>query len=76
MRKPPRIGVPDRAHPLIKRLFQEMAAQQAGVVEMAGKSGVNKNTLKDWRTRGNPRLADLEACFNVLGFDIIVKEIK
>lgn len=74
MRRPPRLTVPAGAHPMVRRLFEEMERQQCGVLEMAERSGVNKNTLKDWRTRTMPRVADLEACFNVLGFDVIVRE--
>jgi len=74
VRRPPRLTIPVGAHPLVRRLFDEMNAQQCGVLEMAERSGVNKNTFKDWRTRTMPRVADLEACFNVLGFEIVVKE--
>jgi len=74
VRRPPRLSVPAGAHPLVRRLFDEMAKQQCGVLEMAERSGVNKNTFKDWRTRTMPRVADLEACFNVLGLEIVVKE--
>ncbi len=76
MRRPPRLSIPQTAQPLVRQLFEEMNRQQCGVVEMSERSGVNKNTLKDWRTRTVPRIADLEACFNVLGFDIVVKERK
>lgn len=69
MRKFVRLSsVPDRAHPLVKKLFREMHRHQIGVLDMAERSGVNKNTLKDWRTRTVPRVPDLEACFNVIGY--------
>lgn len=68
-----RVSVPERAHPLVKQLFREMDQQQIGVLDMAQRSGVNKNTLKDWRTRTMPRVADLDACFNVLGMKLWVK---
>ena len=72
MRNAPRVSVPDRAHPVVKKLFQEMQDQQISVLDMADKSGINKNTLKDWRTRTTPRIADIEACFGVLGMKLIV----
>ena len=77
MRKYVRLSsVPDRAHPLVKRLFTEMARQQIGIIDMAERSGVNKNTLKDWRTRTMPRVADLVACFNVLGIRLTTSIIR
>lgn len=44
-----------------------MRAQQCSLLDMADRSGVNKNTLRRWRDKSTPRVADLEACFNVLG---------
>lgn len=70
------VSIPEKAHPLVRQLFEEMHRQQCGVLDMAERSGVNKNTLKDWRTRTMPRVADLNACFNVLGLELIVKKIK
>lgn len=72
----PTVTIPDRAHPLVKKLFKEMQKQQIGVLDMAERSGVNKNTLKDWRTRSTPRIADLEACFNVLGKELYVRDVR
>lgn len=66
------VTVPDKCNPLVRRLFTEMHKQKIGVLDMADRSGVNKNTLKDWRTRTTPRIADIEACFNVLGLTLTV----
>jgi hypothetical protein len=52
-----------------------MKKQRIGVLDMAARSGVNKNTLKDWRTRTTPRVADLEACFNVLGKTLTITNV-
>ena len=60
-----RLSIPPRAHPLVRRLFEEMNYQRIGLLDMAERAGINKNTLKDWRIRTNPRIQDLEACFNV-----------
>lgn len=47
-----------------------MNRNQIGVLDMSERTGINKNTLKDWRTRTVPRVSDLEACFNVLGYKL------
>ena len=53
-----------------------MNAQQCSQTEMARRSGVNKNTLKDWKTRTTPTIDNLEACLNVLDLELVVRERK
>lgn len=71
-----RVDVPDHAHPLVRQLFEIMQRERLGVLDMADKSGVNKNTLKDWRTRSVPTVANLDACLHVLGYRLTVEEIE
>lgn len=61
------LKLPAHTHPVVRRLFEEMNRQQIGICDMAERAGVNKNTLCDWKHRNNPRIADLDACFHVLG---------
>ncbi len=70
------LHVPSAAHPLVRRLFAEMNAQQIGLLDMAERSGVNKNTFKDWRTRTVPTVDNIDACFNVLGLELAVRSRK
>lgn len=56
-------------------LFEKMNSEQIGVLDMAERSGVNKNTFKDWRTRTAPTIDNLDACFNVLGYTLTIKRI-
>lgn len=37
---------------------------------------VNKNTLKDWRTRTVPTVDNLQACLSVLGYELTFKPRK
>ena len=67
---------PARAHPLVRRMFEEMAHQQIGILDMAERSGVNANTLKDWRTRTVPNVANLSACLNVLGLELTIRKVR
>lgn len=71
-----RLTVAKRAHPLVKRLVDEMNRQQIGLLDMSERSGVNKNTLKDWRTRTVPTVDNLNACFTVLGMELSVRHAK
>ena len=73
-RRRPKLSVPVKAHPLVRKLYDHMQCHNLGVVEMAELSGVNKNTLKDWRTRTVPKVDNLEACFNVM--DLTLRPVK
>lgn len=64
------LKVPDRAHPLVKVLFEEMNRQNIGLTEMSDRSGYTTQCIKDWRTRYSPNIRSLEACFNVLGYEL------
>ena len=70
-----RVTIPDRCNPMVKDLFEKMRHQQIGVIDMSERTGINKNTLKDWRTRTVPRITDLEACYNVLGYTLSPKKL-
>jgi len=66
----------DRAHPLVRQMFDEMNEQQCTQATMSERSGINKNTFRSWRTKAVPRIDDLEACLNVLGLEIVIRPIK
>ena len=61
---------------IVKFLFSEMHFQRLGIKDMAEKTGINYNTLKDWRLRTNPRIKDMQACLNVLGYELVPQRIE
>ena len=63
-------------HPLVRNLYEQMHYQRVTDADMAERTGVNVNTMKDWRTRTTPRITDLEACFNVLGMTLKPCKVK
>jgi hypothetical protein len=65
-----KIRVPDGAHPLVREMFEHANAEQLPLADLAERSGVNRNTLKDWRTRSVPNVANLQAVGNVLGWEL------
>lgn len=69
-----RMTVPQHAHPLVRRLYEEVIRQQVPIKILSKKSGVHPQTIREWRTRLRPKLDDLEACFGVLGYKITIKE--
>ena len=70
------LSIPEKAHPLVRLLFQEMNRQHIGVLDMSDRSGINKNTLQDWRTRTVPTVDNLEACFTVLGCKLTIRQSR
>lgn len=73
MRSFRRLAVPENVHPLVKRLFEEMNHQQLGILDMSKRSGINKNTINDWKRRSVPQVHNLAACFSVLGMELTIK---
>ncbi len=71
--KPPEPG----AHPLIHVLWAEMNAQRVSQEDVAARAGVSSSAMRKWR-RGHrsPNLCDVEACLNVLGLEIVAREMK
>jgi hypothetical protein len=67
-----RIPIPDRAHPLVRRLVAEMNKRRVTVREIAARAGVDYQTISAWRYRAQPSLENLIACFNALGCDLVV----
>jgi transcriptional regulator with XRE-family HTH domain len=64
--------IPPRAHPLARRLIEELNAQERSQSWLARKAGVAHSTIDNWKYGTTPSLAHLEACFNALGFDFVV----
>ena len=76
MRRFRHMPIPQRAHPLVRRLYAEMNHQQIGVTDMAERTGIARNAINDWKDRSNPQVQNLDACFAALGLQLTVKVVK
>jgi len=74
MRRFRRLSIPHHAHPLVRRTFEEMNHQRIGILDMADRTGVNKNTINDWKNRSNPQVQNLDACFAALGLQLTLRK--
>jgi transcriptional regulator with XRE-family HTH domain len=64
-------------HPFVKFLSKEMARQRATLTDVADRSGVCIKTIGQWRSGGRtPKLRDIEAVVNVLGFELKLVPMK
>jgi hypothetical protein len=70
-KRPSRISVPVRCHPMAKLVFAEMQRQNVTYDSMEHYSGVLRSTLKAWRTHNKPGLETIEAAFGVLGWAVL-----
>ena len=66
--------VPTKGPPLIILLFRLMRQQQWSIPGTARRVGLNDSTLREWRrNEGDPKLCNVVACFNSLGFELVVR---
>ena len=56
-------------------LFEEMLRQQCTMEHMSRRSGMSTAALQAWKRKSQPRVGDLEAALNVLGFTLEVVEL-
>lgn len=64
-------------HAAVKALWDEMNRQKASPLAVTRKAGVCDKTVRNWRngTR-SPKLAEIEACLNVMGLRLVVAGIS
>jgi len=75
--------VDESAHPLVKAFFKLVDKEGISFPTLARKAGVHHGAIKGWRRPANgipprlmtPKLECLEACLNVLGYRLCIKEI-
>lgn len=61
-------------HPLVRWIWLEINHQHASQEDVALRSGVSSSAMRKWRQGINsPKLADIEAVVNALGYKLEVK---
>jgi len=55
-------------NPLVRFIFEEMHRQQIHECDMSERVGYHRDTLRKWRTAHQPRVVDLEAVLDFLGY--------
>lgn len=63
-------------NPVVKFLFQEMHKQRCCQLDLSERVGLHRDTLRKWRTQHTPRLNDIEAALNYLGYTLTIKKLK
>ncbi len=68
--------VEDRAvHPFIRFIWRKMNEELWSQEDLAKRAGVTSSAMRKWR-RGerNPRISELQAVINALGYDLVIRE--
>lgn len=62
--------------PTVQSLFKIAREKNMTQNEMSRQTGIVATTLKSWRIRNQPRITDLEAALNALGYELEVVKIQ
>lgn len=68
--------IPTNVHPIVRKLFELMHEERLGVLDMSERSGINRNTIKDWKARAVPNIVNLDAFLNTLGYELAIRRKK
>jgi len=62
-------------HPIIRWIWKRINLDEWDQETLAQRSGVSASAMRKWR-RGerNPRISELEAVVNTLGYKIVIRE--
>lgn len=61
-------------HPIVRWIWLEMNHQHASQEDVAERAGVSSSAMRKWRQGINsPKLVDIEAVVNALGYSIQIK---
>jgi transcriptional regulator with XRE-family HTH domain len=62
-------------HPFVRWIWRRINIDQWSQEDLAKRSGVSSSAMRKWR-RGdrNPRISELEAVINAMGFHLVLKE--
>jgi len=60
---------------VVRFLFSEMHRQGCLKKDLCEKVGINRNTLRNWNVQNVPKINDIEAALNYLGYTLQIKPI-
>lgn len=69
------VTIPPDAHPMVQFIYAEIERQGLCIGDVADLVGVPYKTISSWRSKHNPNLENLQACLNVLGFQLSVEKL-
>jgi len=67
------LKLPQHSSPLVRELFSILNDSGERLQKVAKHSGVSATTINEWRWRRSPRVTNLEAVLNSLGFELHIR---
>lgn len=64
--------VPIHCHPAVRFMYQQLNEQKLTLSDLQNISGVGRTTFTNWRKVQSPKLTDMEAVLNSLGFKLAI----
>jgi len=62
------------AHPFVRWVWEEINRQKCSQFDVEKRSGVSASAMRKWRlVNRNPRITELEAVINALGYKLVIK---
>lgn len=62
-------------HPFVRWIWRRVNADNWSQEDLADRSGVSASAMRKWRIgQRNPRISELEAVINALGYRLVIKE--
>lgn len=69
-----KLTVPDRADPLVRQCIEIMNEEMETVRGVTERSGVSAWTIRQWRGRAMPKVRDLQAVLNSMGYELCIRK--
>ncbi len=66
---------PINRDPLIRQLIGLINRNKLNATEIASKAGLTENAIHVWARKSSPRIQNLEAALNVMGYKLAIKKI-
>lgn len=57
---------------IVRFMFEEMYKQRIHECDMSERVGFHRDTMRKWRIQHQPRICDIEACLDLLGYKLKV----
>jgi hypothetical protein len=68
-------SIPEKAHPLVREFFRLLNDEQAHVIDVCRRSGIQRGTISSWRVRSHPAVGNFQAALNSIGYELVIKPI-
>ena len=68
------VRVPERGHPIVRFLFDEVNRQRMPLVALHDRAGLGRDTMRAWK-RSSPRIDNVEASLNAPGYRLAVEKV-